>query len=41
MRWGRMSGSTIEAITNKRVKKTNTPMEMFDTFTLMVPIFMK
>jgi hypothetical protein len=41
MRSGRMSGDIIEATINKRVKKTNTPIEMFEIFTSMVPIFMK
>jgi hypothetical protein len=41
IRWGRIPVSIIAAMINKRVKKTNTPIEMFETFTSMVPIFMK
>jgi hypothetical protein len=36
-----MSGDIREAAINKRVKKTNTPIEMFEIFTSIVPIFMK
>jgi hypothetical protein len=41
MRLDRMSEDNTEATINKRVKKTNTPIEMFEIFTSMVPIFMK